>query len=298
MPFKIKHRNKDMEKPPNDEFGPVRDRRDFEPLQLSLKRILPCPSRELSFSIRGGCWRYSPSIAFSDRIRSIRESSAIPSTTRSTSNGWGDGYKSSSSRSTAEDDEWRTRKRLSALKLGEQTKRPRIKELANENANSCIEGKSTICRTAATVVTESTSSSTSTGRSSTFRPTTSVADVVPKAALYSLYGKRKIQIANKQYLIWNKGARTHELKCVTCVLMAWSVLSPRSRTSSHSQLLSGSQLYSYVQHHAKFSWRDDMARPISKTDTSYGTAKSRRLSMPQLPVRMTVTYSGMVKRRI
>jgi len=212
----------EMEQPPRDEFGPVRDRRDFEPLQLPLKRILPCPSRELSFSIRGGCWRYTPSMAFSDRLGSIRESSATPSTTIAIPSAWRDGNSSSSSHSRADDDECRTRKRLTGLNLGEQMKRPRIADSAEENASSHREGKSTICRTTATVVSESTLSSSSTGKKTTFNGTTSVvSDVVPKAALYSLYGKRKTQIANKQYLTWNNGARTHELKCVTFDLRAY-----------------------------------------------------------------------------
>lgn len=210
--------NAEMEEPPIDEFGPVRDRRDFEPLQLSLKRILPCPYRELSFSIRGGCWSYSPSIAFSDRLGSIRESSATPSTRISVPSAWGANNSSKSSSSTEDDDESRTRKRLTGLNLGEQMKRPRIDFFFDKNANLCKEGKATICREVSTVVSESTSSSSSTGKISTVNGMTSlISDVVPKAALYSLYGKRKTQIPNKQYLTWNNGARTHELKCVTCV---------------------------------------------------------------------------------
>ncbi|CAJ1968812.1 unnamed protein product [Cylindrotheca closterium] len=202
-----------MEQPPIDEFGPVRDRRDFEPLQLSLKRILPCPSRELSFSVRGGCWRYTPSVAFGDRLGSIRESSAMPSTKNTISNAWGDSNSSNSFHSTPDEDERRTRKRLSGLNLEEHMKRHRTEENAEENTNSYTGGKSTTCRTAVTVVSESTSSSSSIRKDATVNATvTVVSDVVPKAVLYSLYGKRKTQIPNKQYLTWNNGARTHELK--------------------------------------------------------------------------------------
>ena len=181
-----------------------------------MKRILPCPSRELSFSIRGGCWRYSPSATFGDRLGSIRESSEARSMTISVSEAWRDGNSSSTFHSTADEDVHRARKRLKGLIIGEYTKRPRIEDSSAEDSDFKMvgQGQGSICDAVATVVSESTSASPSTGKS-VVGNASSLSSVVPKAALYSLYGKRKTQIANKQYLTWNNGARTHELKWVS-----------------------------------------------------------------------------------
>jgi len=118
---------------------------------------------------------------------------------------------SSSFHSTADDDECRTRKRLKGLNIGEPRKRPRIENNDIVDAELKMVGHSTVCDTVATAFSGSTSSSSSTGKSAV-RNSSVVSNVVPKAALYSLYGKRKTQIASTQYLTWNNGARTHELK--------------------------------------------------------------------------------------
>lgn len=206
-----------MEKDRIDEFGPVRDRRDFEPQQLLLKPILPCPSREFSFSSRTCCWQYSPPTP-KNRLGSMRDFSDLPPTKVSIPEAW---------ILVADDEEIRTRKRLKSLTLHTaETKRPRIEDTAVGNfINSCREEKATNLETT-TVVTESTSSISSTGRildqvARGSATTSLLSDIVPKAALYSYYSKkkqRKTQISNKQYHTWNNGARTHELKCVKYIV--------------------------------------------------------------------------------
>jgi hypothetical protein len=61
----------------------------------------------------------------------------------------------------------------------------------------------------ATIVSESTSSTNSKGK-----PSEATRLVVPKAAICALYGqnRRKTQLSNKQYLTWDNGAKSHELK--------------------------------------------------------------------------------------
>lgn len=265
-----------------DEFGPVRDRRDFDPLNLCLKPILPCPPRELSFTGRTG-WRYCPFVPFSDRLGLSRRFQDCPSTTMTIPESWqGKGAPSHNSMDLAShddshpDDAPRKRFQKSCIpKKMNLRKRQRV-----DNATCTTTETSEFCSnslldsaqqsiapsiigasTAATLVSESTSSTYSNGTSgittlsaatdvsmsrvatpkrkkdaetenskgatvvSASTPATNLArkfskatisrsDTVPKAAMSALYGRkpRKKQISNKNYLTWNNGAKSHELK--------------------------------------------------------------------------------------
>lgn len=60
-------RKKQLKEPPDNDFGKVRDRRDFQPMEVSLKAILPNPHRDYSFSGLTG-WRYYPTAQLEDRL--------------------------------------------------------------------------------------------------------------------------------------------------------------------------------------------------------------------------------------
>ena len=60
-------RKKKLKEPPDNDFGKVRDRRDFQPMEVSLKAILPNPHRDYSFSGLTG-WRYYPTAQLEDRL--------------------------------------------------------------------------------------------------------------------------------------------------------------------------------------------------------------------------------------
>jgi hypothetical protein len=205
--------------PPKDEYGPVRDRRDFDPLKVCMKPILPCPFREFSFTNRTG-WRYYPFVPFVDRLGSSRGFQEVPSTVMAIPESWQD--KGSSSSKMID-----SGKRIQELYIANTTnlmKRQRLDDatlvadgtftnnLSDPTKQSNTTGTGNDA--GATIVSGSTSSTNSKGKSSkaTFFSTNRLG--VPKAAICALYGekRRKTQLSSKQYLTWNNGAKSHELK--------------------------------------------------------------------------------------
>lgn len=206
---------------PNNDYGPVRERRDFQPLNVSLTPILPCPFREYKFTSRNG-WRYYPNdVAFTDRLGIAREFQDIPSTAMTVPESWLDKEFSKDNMTSPMDDA--SRKRIQDLYFGtnDWTKRQKL-----DGPTVVTNGSTSKSNTGATVVSFSSSSNNSSNQSSKQIVTTNP-DIVPKAALYVLYGKkpRKTQLSGKAYLTWSNGARTHELKYVEFYLVSGEGLS-------------------------------------------------------------------------
>lgn len=214
--------------PPKDDYGPVRERRDFDPLQVCMKPILPCPSREFSFTNRTG-WRYYPFVPFVDRLGSSRGFQEAPSTVMTIPESWQDkGLSSSKMIDSGPFEDDASRKRIQELDMAKtinSMKRQRLDDATlvtdgtftnhlsdlTEQSNTTGAGNSA----GATIVSGSTSSTNSKGKSSKATVlSTKKSVVVPKAAICALYGRkqRKTQLSSKQYLTWNNGAKSHEIK--------------------------------------------------------------------------------------
>jgi hypothetical protein len=220
----------------DDAIDRVRELRDFKPLQVGLRPILPNPRRDLSFTNLTG-WRYYPGAPFWDRLGTSRTFSDEPSTTMTIPDSWTD---KDDNNMVVES----TREQLADLQPLETFKRPRLDEPSKQTNPSSSATISTAGLTSsssssaqpnfleifksiprvnppvpppATFVPPPATTSTTPppSSSSTCTTTTTMASgVVPKAALYVLYGKkpRRVQLKASDYLTWDNGLRTHELK--------------------------------------------------------------------------------------
>ena len=110
---------------PDNDFGTVRERRDFGPLEVSLHPLLPSPYRDVSFSDLTG-WRYYPTANIEDRLGIPVE--GTPSQTMVIPDSWTDRVMDHSKAMES------TRRHLKKLQSWETFKRPRLS--MNTSANT------------------------------------------------------------------------------------------------------------------------------------------------------------------
>ena len=179
-------------------YGPVRERRDFSPLDLSMKRILPCPFRQLTFTDRSG-WRYQPQAPYLDRLGSARTLDGVVSTEMIVPSSW------TSTTVLAADQEQETRKRKApenSTVVTESTAPSTVVHLHHDGASVPL---------AVPMVTHPTIT-TQQDRHRNNDKSGTAASVAPKAALYQFYGKkpRKTQLKSEHYITWDNGKPPHE----------------------------------------------------------------------------------------
>eukprot|EP00980_Cylindrotheca_fusiformis_P026454 scaffold16189_cov125-Cylindrotheca_fusiformis.AAC.10 len=160
----------------DEDYGPVRDRRDFHPLEVCLRPILPCPSRELTFTNRTG-WRYSPFVPFSDRLGGSRSFQDGSSTNMSIPDSWQESRTGSLCTEMTDSDQQNVdtpRKRLQELSISKGKGKIK-KQRVNDKMSMTVETSATAeshptheswndrigINTDATMVSESTSSTNS-----------------------------------------------------------------------------------------------------------------------------------------
>jgi hypothetical protein len=223
---------------PNDDFGTVRERRDFSPMDITRTPILPSPFRDHSFSCLTG-FRYYPTANPEDRL-SIKID-GVPSTFMTIPDSWND-RRIDHSRAIES-----TRRQLEKLEALERYKRRKVigtddgafshlafnlnlsgglstsvipavavehlqptKPTANKNAGISIDGQ--------TGATEPTTSSNTTATSEPTSNETPAAQVsrkvMPKQELYFMYGKRpfKVQLSGTDYLTWDNGKAGSDIR--------------------------------------------------------------------------------------
>jgi hypothetical protein len=251
-PSTIEQRDGVLSELPKDDFGTVRERRDFGPLEVSLLPILPSPFRDLSFSGLTG-WRYHPTAYEEDRLQMGRLLEGRPSNRMVIPDSWNDRVIDHSAAVES------TRRQFEKLNsLVENTKRRKVNDSESDSDllepmeetkppelpptqpvpvpvpitttpfnNAAIEDHDmettesskpdSIPTEEATVVTASTASTITEG-ASTNSPNPAVdlagSDVIPKQELYFLYGKkpRTVQIKASDYLTWDNGKPVQSVK--------------------------------------------------------------------------------------
>lgn len=220
---------------PEDDFGTVRERRDFGPMDTPLHPILPSPYRDASFSALTG-WRYYPTANEVDRLGIGNDWGVKPSTQMVIPDSWNDRVIDHSKAAES------TRRQLEKLKAWEDSKRRRIsspfcggdstsQDIAmSEDSPSAksTQGKDpkkstpaapaattkTCASGDATVVTASTSSTANTlATTSTASSTVLATDVVPKQELFFFYQKwpRKVHLKGTDYLTWGNEKPVQDL---------------------------------------------------------------------------------------
>ena len=207
---------------PNNDYGSVRERRDFQPLQVGLKPILPCPFRDVSFTELTG-FRYHPTANKEDRLGSSRGFQEKITKEMIIPPSWIDNEQVPEERTTRRPEDVHENDPLivKRQKLQEllNVKRQKLQELSS---SATIVTNSTGDSSAATLVTNSTASLPqqpkdwiSMGNQPRIAAkANSDPPVVPKAALYVFYGKkpRRVQLSGNAYITWDNGSKTHELK--------------------------------------------------------------------------------------
>lgn len=237
---------------PNDDFGTVRERRDFSPMEITRTPILPSPYRDHSFTSLTG-FRYHPTANPDDRLGIRLE--GVPSTTMTIPDSWND-YVIDHSRAIES-----TRRQLEKLEALERFKRRKIfgeeaaaafvldPGLVVGNSSTTSQPIDTLHTTVdngitdvknvvsssiddVTMATESTSASYSTMsvKANSVEVLSSTAahhsqrkdvdvemaspDVIPKKELYLMYGKKpfKVQLKSSDYVTWDNGKSGQELR--------------------------------------------------------------------------------------
>lgn len=230
---------------PKDDFGTVRERRDFGPLEVSLLPILPSPFRDLSFSGLTG-WRYHPTAYEEDRLTMGRLLEGRPSNRMIIPDSWNDRIIDHTAAIES------TRRQFEKLNSVENSKRRKVNSAETETESTLLEEirpsasilpttelvpfetpamnvevddhdmesskPDSIPTEEATVVTASTSSTNTDVASVTtmINPALDLAgpDVIPKQELYFLYGKkpRTVQLKASDYLTWDNGKPVQSVK--------------------------------------------------------------------------------------
>jgi hypothetical protein len=225
---------------PEDDYGAVRERRDFGPMNIQLHPILPSPFRDASFSGLTG-WRYYPTAHEVDRLGLGNDFVGKPSTEMVIPLSWSDRVVDHSKATES------SRRQLEKLKSWEDSKQrkrkipgedsqdvsmlddaPVTNDSSSANPTSVKDlRKSASTKVAlseeATVVTASTSSTVTSSRTSasantlasasTASPVALATDLVPKQELFFLYQTvpRKVHLKNADYLTWGNDKSAHEL---------------------------------------------------------------------------------------
>ena len=212
------------EEPEND-YGKVRDRRDFQPLDVGLRPILPCPYRDFTFTALTG-WRYYPTKPSLDRLGTSRLFNDKPSTIVDIPESWKEAGTLDEIRKEASRVE-NTKRQLEGQDPNDAIlKRPRTEDHLQSLLPSTTRSLSEQQVTRATPDTNLTQATVNTNfivdrkaniNTSTVAaagPKMNAAQAVPKGSLYALYGKkpRRVQLAASDYITWDNKAPTHELK--------------------------------------------------------------------------------------
>ena len=230
---------------PNDDFGTVRERRDFSPMDITRTPILPSPFRDHSFSSLTG-FRYYPTANPHDRL-SIKVD-GVPATSMTIPESWSD-RKVDHSRAIES-----TRRQLEKLEALEQYKRRKVfgegaaafphlafnlklpggdttsavppepvqplNQLVPTTNQPTTKKKATIPLDGQTRATEASTCSYTTTTTDK-RSIQNIADrpqlsrkVVPKQELYFLYGKKpfKVQLTGSDYLTWDNGKAGSDIR--------------------------------------------------------------------------------------
>lgn len=237
--------------PPPDDFGTVRERRDFGPLEISLHPILPSPFRDFSFTGRTG-WRYYPTAYEADRLGIASSLEGRPSTKITIPDSWNDPVTGSYYSEPMES----TRRQFEQLTSSEHPKRQRTNGTEGDTipirhemlhisdmnvadslsvnpsmsapslgasgtiSHNAASSEEVTVRTTSTHSTHATTSTTTSGTTSASTPTSlpvvdlAGPDIIPKQELYFLYGKkpRKVQLKGTDYLTWDNGKPVQDVK--------------------------------------------------------------------------------------
>lgn len=218
---------------PDDDFGSVRERRDFGPMDIQLHPILPSPYRDASFSGLTG-WRYYPTAHEEDRLCLGDDFEGRPSTEMVIPDSWNDRIIDHSQATPS------AKRQLDKLRSWEISKQRRTSLASREhfqnipmsgddpvsssanpasakdltdhapaNVNNLKKNAPTkiACLEGATVVTASTASTAASSRTTVSAKTPAggtATDLVPKQELFFLYQQRprKVHIKGSDYLTW------------------------------------------------------------------------------------------------